>query len=173
MLLAHSNVYGSARNRAVSTERVNKEKNANLQAYLQNLSPSEASDYTLWKATKKLKQPQYTSPPILKQGGNWARTDQEKAERFAEHLDKIFTPNPKETNLEEKRKVHENLDKMQHQTYTLGTKFTKNKVKTVITKHLNAKKHRDMTLLWETFLKNFQNQESYPVCLIQLFNTIL
>jgi len=30
--------------------------------HLHNCSPSKTSDYTLWKATKKLKQPQKTSP---------------------------------------------------------------------------------------------------------------
>lgn len=48
-----------------------------VQIYLQNLSPTETSDYSLWKATKKLKQLQQASPPILKQDGNWTRTDQE------------------------------------------------------------------------------------------------
>jgi hypothetical protein len=31
-------------------------------------------------------------PPIRKEGGKWARNDEQKAERFANHLEKIFQP---------------------------------------------------------------------------------
>jgi hypothetical protein len=46
--------------------------------YLHNLSPSETSDYTLWKTIEKLKQSQQTSPLIMKY--EWARSDQDKAD---------------------------------------------------------------------------------------------
>lgn len=82
------------------------EKNAGIQMYLWNISPSDTSDYTLWKATKKLKQPQQTSLPIKKQNGNWVRTDQEKADTFAEHLIKVFTPNPREINSVEEEVIY-------------------------------------------------------------------
>jgi hypothetical protein len=121
-----------------------------------------------------LKQPQYASPPILKQDGNWARIDQGKAERFAEHLEKVFTPNHREINLEEERKIYENLDKMQHQTYTLGS-FTKNEVKTTITKHVNAKKAPRYDFIMGKILKELPKSGviSYATYLTQLFNVIL
>jgi len=40
--------------------------NKKMEMYLRNASPFETFDYTLWKATKKLKLPQQTSPPIVK-----------------------------------------------------------------------------------------------------------
>lgn len=85
------------------------EKNAGIQEFLRNLSPSAASDYTLWKATKKLKQPQQAAPPISKQDGTWARTDQEKADTFAEHLTRVFTPNPREVSTEEEGGILDQL----------------------------------------------------------------
>ena len=39
-----------------------------------------------------MKQPQQCIPPILSSTGQWARSDDEKAKRFAEHLEKVFTP---------------------------------------------------------------------------------
>jgi hypothetical protein len=47
-----------------------------------------------------LKEPQAQYPPIRKQNGNWARSQEEKAEIFAMHLSKVFKPNPREITLE-------------------------------------------------------------------------
>jgi len=63
--------------------------NATFENYLTSLSPS---DNTLWKATKRLKRPQISIPPIRKAGGCWARSDDEKATTFADHLQQVFTP---------------------------------------------------------------------------------
>jgi len=67
-------------------------KNESVQKYLSNLTATEATDYNLWKATKKLKQPQHTKLPIKKANGQWTRTDQEKSEAFSDHLKGVFTP---------------------------------------------------------------------------------
>lgn len=63
-----------------------------VQSYLQNLTPTEATDYSLWKATKKLKANTRAQPPIRKNNGVWARSDEEKAIMFAKHLSDVFTP---------------------------------------------------------------------------------
>ena len=63
-----------------------------MSTYLTNLSNTNTSDYSLWKATKRLKRPINQQSPIRKLNGNWARNDKEKAERFAEHLENIFQP---------------------------------------------------------------------------------
>lgn len=68
------------------------DRNAGIQTYLENLTPTEKTDYSLWKATKKIKRPQQFSPPILKINKTWARTDSEKANVFADHLENVFTP---------------------------------------------------------------------------------
>jgi hypothetical protein len=43
---------------------------------------------------KKFKRPQTPIPPIRKQDSSWARSDSEKAEVFAKHLEEVFTPLP-------------------------------------------------------------------------------
>ena len=54
------------------------EKNNSIQNYLQNLTANEATEYSLWKATKKLKRQQKHIPPIRKSNGDWARSESEK-----------------------------------------------------------------------------------------------
>lgn len=69
-------------------------KNQSIQDYLANLTASEATGYSLWKATKKIKQPQLSIPPIRSTRGKWARSAEEKATSFAEHLCNVFKPFP-------------------------------------------------------------------------------
>jgi len=65
------------------------------------LSPFETSNYTLWKTAKKLKQPEQISASIMKQDYYWARSDQEKANTFAEYL--VNTRNAREVALSSSR----------------------------------------------------------------------
>ena len=92
-------------NKAVE-KRINEFRNEKFEKFVANLSPSEANDYTLWKATKSLKRPFLASFPIRKPDGEWANNSQEKAHTIADHLEKVFQPNPcespeKECELEE------------------------------------------------------------------------
>lgn len=59
------------------------EKNLAIQKCLENLTATVATDYSLWKATRIIKQPQQSIPPIRLSNGNWARSDDDKAEAFA------------------------------------------------------------------------------------------
>jgi hypothetical protein len=54
---------------------------------------SNIGNYSLWKATKKLKLPIQRNPPIRKEVWHWARSQHEKAKSFAEHLEKVYKPN--------------------------------------------------------------------------------
>jgi hypothetical protein len=54
------------------------------------LTNDNNSDYSLWKATKKIKRPVMQIPPIRKTDGKWARNNEQKAQRFAEHVEHIF-----------------------------------------------------------------------------------
>jgi len=63
--------------------------NSTFEHYLTSLSPS---DNTLWKATKRLKRPQVSIPPIRKADRSWAKSDDEKAIAFADHLQQVFSP---------------------------------------------------------------------------------
>jgi hypothetical protein len=54
-------------------------KNDCIQTFLQGLTPTESTDYSLWKATKKIKHVKEPSPPLRTSQGNWARSNVEKA----------------------------------------------------------------------------------------------
>lgn len=68
-------------------------KEKSFENYMNTLSPLEETNYSLWKATKKFKRPIIHVPPLKNKDGNWAKTNKEKTELFADHLDKIFRPN--------------------------------------------------------------------------------
>ena len=63
---------------------------------MKNLSATELTDHSLWKATKRIKRPQKFIPPIKFENGTWARRDKEKACAFAEHLSRVFQPHQRE-----------------------------------------------------------------------------
>ena len=69
------------------------DKEANLKKYLQNLSATKETDYSLWKVAKKMQRPITYMSPLRLQNGNWARSEIEKNEAFANHLENVFTPN--------------------------------------------------------------------------------
>jgi hypothetical protein len=72
-----------------------------LQKFLQGLTPTESTDYSLWKATTKIKQVKKPSPPLRTSQGTWARSNVQKAHAFAEHLADVFQPHPSENEAEE------------------------------------------------------------------------
>lgn len=53
---------------------ITNEKDLAIENYLKNLGATEATEYSLWKTTKKLKQPQISIPSIRAETGNWARS---------------------------------------------------------------------------------------------------
>lgn len=87
-------------NRAIKTLRfaLREEENQSVQNYLSKLSPTERTDYSLWKATKNLKRPTNSNPPIRLPTGNWARSDEEKANAFAAYLTTVFAPHEESNN---------------------------------------------------------------------------
>jgi len=68
------------------------EQNQGFQNYLSELSATERTDYSLWKTTRSLKRPERSIPPVRLSDGNWARSDEEKANAFAAYLMKVFSP---------------------------------------------------------------------------------
>ena len=120
-------------NRAIKNLKrcLNEEKNAGIQKYLKNLTPTENTDYSLWKAARKLKHPKNYIPPIRKINANWARTDKEKAETFAEHLQKVFeTPQPYISEAEENKLINEENSTNQQSQYIASIKI--NEVRDII-----------------------------------------
>lgn len=66
------------------------EKNRGIENYLKNLTATKDTNYSLQKVIKKLKQPIHFTLPIKKPDEKWARTDQDKTEIFAIHLNEVF-----------------------------------------------------------------------------------
>ena len=70
--------------------------NTKVSKYLENLSATKASDYSLWKATKKMYKQTPFSSALKTESGDWAKTDREKATTFANHLSEVFKPFPRQ-----------------------------------------------------------------------------
>ena len=62
--------------------------------YSANLSWDHKTNYSLWKATKTIKPPVESEKPLRKPCGAWARSADERAILFANHLSDVFKPNP-------------------------------------------------------------------------------
>jgi hypothetical protein len=77
---------------------LNDHKNYNIQTFLNGLTPTASTDYSLWKTTKKLKKVTQTSTPLRTPQGTWARTYADKEQAFANHLATVFQPHPLEPN---------------------------------------------------------------------------
>ena len=81
------------------------EKQQAIQIYLQSLTATDATDYSLWKATKRLKNLQAHVPPIRTNNGEWAKSNIQKADLFAEYFKTVFTPYPSAVLRDDDREV--------------------------------------------------------------------
>ena len=64
-----------------------------MKIYLSELTADKSTEYSLWKSTKYLKRPTNHIPPIRCSNGQWAKSNEEKATVFADHLANTFKPN--------------------------------------------------------------------------------
>lgn len=78
-------------------ESLQAEKNNKIQEFIQDLSPTADTNYSLWKIAKKTNRPILAESPLRANNGTWIREDSKKAEAFAEHLKQTFTPNKNQT----------------------------------------------------------------------------
>ena len=74
------------------TREIKRFNENSLKNFLSNLSPEKDTNYSLWKATKKRLSTVTYRPPIKRNNGTWAKSNNEKAAIFAEHLSEIFKP---------------------------------------------------------------------------------
>lgn len=63
-------------------------KNETFKSFLFGLPATDDFDYSLWKA--QLKRPRVFIPPIRKEDGIWARSEQDNAKVCARHLERLF-----------------------------------------------------------------------------------
>jgi hypothetical protein len=107
--------------------------NDSINNYLRELTNDNNTDYSLWKATKKINRPVMQIPPIRKTDGKWARNNEQKAQRFAEHLEQIFQPLGSQ---EEEAMITEGIVQ-ENEEIKLATTT---EVKNVINNNINPKK---------------------------------
>lgn len=95
---ADKNKLNRATNRLKS--KIKEAKEISFHNYVSNL---KRSDNSIWKPIKNRKKPTSHIPPVRNQASGsmqWARTNDEKAKLFAEHLTNVFTPNDDNINNE-------------------------------------------------------------------------
>lgn len=114
-------------------------KNLALQNYLENLTATEVTDYSLWRATRKIKKTNLPIPPIRKTDNSWARSDKEKADTFAEHLSNVFKPHESTITQTEENEISEFLVSA-HQLSLPIKSFHFTDIENTVHKHINIKK---------------------------------
>lgn len=128
------------------------EKNANIQLYLSELTPTQSTDYDLWKVTKKLKQPQEINPPIRIGDNSWARSNQVKAETFASHLVNVFKHWDIDTNVTDSQEI-ENFLHVPYQLDLPMKNFKITEVKNIIQYSIQPKKSPGLDLITGSVLQ--------------------
>lgn len=143
--------------------------NADIQNYLQNLSATQSTDYSLWKATKNLNKAQQSNPPIRKEKGKWARSNAEKAQLFAEHLSEVFKPHKTECPSEDDN-INDFLNSADQLEMPIKS-FKKKEIRSMINKNLNPKKSPGYDLITGRIIKELSNRGIKYIT--QLFNAIM
>lgn len=76
----------------ITTSKISEFRESKTFRFLQNLTPFENTNYSLYKATKYLKKTQSFSEPLQRPDGSWTKTNQEKTNEFSRHLAQVFRP---------------------------------------------------------------------------------
>lgn len=125
--------------------KIQKIKEDFINNYFTNLTADEETEYSLWRATRKLKRPVTHIPPLRKSDGGWARNSKEKADIFADHLEDIFKPNEIQPNML--------LDAITNQENIHIHLVTPKEVTNEIKNNLNSKKAPGFDLITGEILK--------------------
>lgn len=142
-------------------------KNESFKNYLEQLDPTEATNYSLWKVTKGMKRPHQPIPPIRKTDGSWAKNSKEKAETIAQYLVNVFKPFPSNGNCEDN--IHETLEAPYQMS--LPVKSVKlSEIKKII-KTVNPNKAPGFDLITGRILKELPEKVVRLITII--FNAIL
>jgi hypothetical protein len=131
---------------------LHKLKNEGIQGYLKGPTPTEVTDYSLRKATHKMKRPQHHILPVRINHNNWDRTDKQKGTAFAEHFASVFQPFPSQLSVMEKETINNDLN-VPHKMALPVKKIQINEVKHVIPNKINPKKSPGYDLITGKILK--------------------
>ena len=128
---------------------IKKLKEESIDYYLQKLTPDIDTDYSLWKATRRINKHIAPIPPIRKGTGPWARDNKEKADLFASSLAEIFQPNQEKPEPESEPA----LTSAANTNCETIPPVTPSEVATEIKSNLNPKKAPGFDLITGTILK--------------------
>jgi hypothetical protein len=132
--------------------------------------PTEATAYSLWKATRKIKQPQHQIPPVRINRNTWTRTNKQKATTFAEHLASVFQPFPSQLSAMEEDTIKNELN-APHQMTLPMKKIRINEVKNVIKHKIHPKKAPGYDLITGKVLQELSQKGLRAIT--QIYNAIL
>lgn len=149
---------------------LHEERNRGIQNYLKDLTATEATEYSLWKATKRIKRPQIAIPPLRSEGGEWAKSDKEKAELFSKHLTKVFKPFDSELSEAEEKELLQTPSGPNQLKYPIKN-FKISEIRSAIVHGLNPKKAPGYDLITGRILKELPDIGVQFTA--QLFNAIL
>lgn len=143
-------------------------KNEWFKDFTSNLTPTNASEYSLWKVTKSLKRPKTSIPPIQRANGSWAKSNIEKSETFGEFFENAFKPHF--PNLGVDQNLNDYLESPQQMSLPISP-FKPSEVKQIIDSDLNAKKAPGYDLITGKLLKELPRKGIVFLALI--FNAVL
>jgi hypothetical protein len=139
-------------------------KQSSIKCYLRELTNERSTDYSLWRATRKLKKPITYIPPLRKTNGNWAKSAKEKAEAFANYLEQTFQHYTAQNNSMSKEEYNNQDDE---KIPLVTPKEFANEIKV----NLNPKKAPGYDLITDELLKNLPKKAI--VMLTYLFNAVI
>ena len=134
--------------------KIKEHNNNEFTKFIETLSAHENSNYSLWKVTKKIKKPIKSVPAIRKADNTWARSNEEQAEEFSNHLCDTFTPdNINNSNLkyntdEDAQTTSTSTDKQ----YTIP-KTTAQEIRNIIEKTKKQQSTRNRPNQWQNLEK--------------------
>lgn len=141
---------------------------ATLEANILSLSASANTNYSLWKTCKNMNQPTNPKPPLQLARNKWARSKQEKADAFADHLAKVFVANEPSSDSNEAE-----IDEILQQDFQLDLPLKSvhpREIKRII-KHLENKKAPGFDLIDKKALTELPQKA--VLFLTTLFNCII
>jgi len=148
---------------------LNNYKQQAIQTYLESLYPTEATDYSLWKATKWLQLPQTPIPPLRTPGGEWAKSDEQKVNTLADHSAQVFQPHTPDQTGGDKQDMLHALENNKLPASPIKN-FTATEVRAAIN-HLHTTKAPGYDLITGEILKKLP--EVGILAITYIFNSIL
>lgn len=77
-----------------------------MQHYLENLTPTQSTEYSLLKVTKKIRTSQhFISLICIGPSLTWAKNNQEKAQLFDDHLTNLFRIFPPKFTIQSEERI--------------------------------------------------------------------